>query len=92
MIFIVDREYDLNQRMDLSVIVVLTDYQLHDQRNVLHLPVSHHSLCTFVVIIFLFDEVVDLIELFADLLLEIGTKGLDLASYGVLVSYSWDFL
>jgi hypothetical protein len=78
--------------MDVSVIVVLTDDQLHDQRNVLDLSISHESFGAFVVIVFLFDEVVDAVELVADLLLEVGAQGLDLAAYSVFVSDPWDFL
>jgi hypothetical protein len=71
-----------------SIIAVLADNELDDEGDELDLGLAHHCLRTLVVVVPLLHQVVHLVELVADLLLQIGPQGLDLAADAVLVAHS----
>lgn len=71
-----------------SIIAILADDELHDERDELHLQRTHQRLSALVVVVLLLHQVVHLVEIVSDLFLEVDAQGLDLASHAVLVTHT----
>ena len=75
-----------------SIIAILADDELDDERDELHLQRTHQGLRALVVVVLLLHQVVHLVEIVSDLFLEVDAQGLDLAPHAVLVGHAGDAL
>ena len=81
-----------NNNYRWSIVAILTYNQLNNQRYVFHLLQPKHLLRTLIIIIFLFYQIVDSIEIVTNLFLKIDSQSLDLTSDRILIPNSRYFL
>ena len=53
----------------ISIVIIFADDELDDEGDEFYLSVAHYLFCTFVVIVFLFYQVVNMIKLISNFLL-----------------------